>query len=193
MMKNGVSSHDASAEADPEVVVLVDDQNRVLGTMPKTDVHGQTTPLHRAFSTYIFRATDKKLLLQQRSVRKQTWPLIWSNSCCGHPRLGESNVEAARRRLMFELGLNPTILEEVAPYRYCFTRDGIMENEICPILLGLVDTEPTLNRDEVEAVRWVEWSEFLQEIKVGEAYSEWSVEQAAILDRTPRFRELVGP
>ena len=179
---------------DHEAVVLVNEQNEVVGTMPKADVHQATIPLHRAFSSFIFRASDEQLLLQQRSAKKQTWPLVWSNSCCGHPGLGESNADAARRRLKTELGLEPTILEEVAPYRYCFTRDGIMENEICPILVGIVDHEPVINLDEVEAVRWSEWNVFLEEIEHAlTPFSEWCVEEARILQQTPRFKELIGP
>jgi isopentenyl-diphosphate delta-isomerase len=148
--------------------------------------------LHRAFSSFVFRASDKLLLLQQRSARKRTWPLIWSNSCCGHPGLGESNVDAARRRLKYELGLAPMLIEEVAPYRYCFTKEGTMENEICPILVGVVDHEPLINPDEVQAVRWIAWDEFLSEIAQHPAgYSEWCIEQARILDNTSRCRAIL--
>ncbi len=176
----------------PELVVLVDEQNKILGTMPKGEVHQARTPLHRAFSSFIFRASDKQLLLQQRSGKKKTWPLMWSNSCCGHPGLGESNLDAARRRLKYELGLDPTLLEEVAPYRYSFTKDGTMENEICPILVGIVEHEPVINRDEVEAVRWMEWKAFLEAIERNpKQYSEWCIEEARILEKTPRWKELL--
>lgn len=107
--------------------------------------------------------------------------------------LGESNVDAARRRLRAELDLHPTVLEEVAPYRYCFTRDGMMENEICPILVALVEAEPVPNPDEVHQVRWVAWDSFLEEVGRNAAgFSEWCVEEARILQRTPRLREIVG-
>jgi isopentenyl-diphosphate Delta-isomerase len=176
-----------------ELIILVDEQNNVLGTMPKAEVHGATTPLHRGFSLFVFRSSDQHVLLQQRSAKKRTWPLIWSNSCCGHPGPGESNVDAARRRLKYELGLVPMLLEEVAPYRYCFTKEGIMEYEICPILVGVVEQEPVINPDEVEAVRWREWNAFLEEIaRDPMSYSEWCVEEARILQETPRCKELVG-
>lgn len=174
-----------------ELVVLVDEQNKILGTMPKDEVHHVRTPLHRAFSCFIFHASDKRLLLQQRSGKKKTWPLMWSNSCCGHPALGESNLDAARRRLTYELGLYPIFLEEVAPYRYCFTKDGTMENEICPILVGIVENEPVINPDEVAAVRWTEWIAFLEAIERNPTqYSEWCIEEARILERTPRCKDL---
>ena len=186
------TSSDADSSQE-EVVVLVDESNNAIGTMPKRTVHQVTTPLHRAFSSYIFRKSDKRLLLQQRSSKKLTWPLVWSNSCCGHPGPGESNIEAARRRLRLELGLDPIFLEEVAPYQYCYSRDGVMENEICPILVGLVDAEPALDPNEVEAIRWVDWKLFLEEVDRSKGdYSEWCVEQVNILRQNPRFHEIVG-
>jgi len=176
-----------------ELVVLVDEQNTVLGTIRKADVHSARTPLHRGFSTFVFRSSDKHVMLQNRSAKKKTWPLTWSNSCCGHPGPGESNVDAARRRLKYELALVPTLIEEVAPYRYCFTKDGTMENEICPILVAIVDHEPVINPDEVRAVRWMEWTAFLKSIERNpQEYSEWCIEQARILENTPRCKELLN-
>lgn len=173
-----------------EGVVLVDDDNNVLGTAPKSSVHGATTPLHRGFSLFLFNKKGE-LLLQQRSHTKKTWPLVWSNSACGHPAVNESNVDAAKRRLGYELGMSAMRLEEIAPYRYTFVRDGVMENEICPILVGFVDEEPVPNKDEVEAVRWVAWREFLKEIEARPGtYSEWCEEEARILAANPRFQEM---
>lgn len=173
-----------------EEVVLADEDNRVLGTMPKALVHGASTPLHRGFSLFLFDRAGR-LLLQQRSHTKKTWPLAWSNSVCGHPALNESNVDAAKRRLAYELGMNAQNIEEVAPYRYTFVRGDVMENEICPILVGITLEEPKPNPAEVEAVRWVEWTEFLQEIKTRPGlYSEWCEEEAGILATHPRFQEL---
>ncbi|QQS60876.1 MAG: isopentenyl-diphosphate Delta-isomerase [Candidatus Moraniibacteriota bacterium] len=178
-------------EQEREFVVLIDEKNNIIGTMLKSEVHGRETPLHRAFSTFIFRKSDKKLLLQQRSHVKKTWPLMWSNSCCGHPKPNEDTVSAAKRRLDFELGLQPLWIEEVAPYQYCFTHKGVMENEICPILIGMVDSEPIINTEEVEAVMWVDWNWFVEETKKHpEKYSEWCVEEVAILDKLSRVNEL---
>lgn len=172
--------------------MLVDESDRMLGTMPKADVHGPDTPLHRAFSCFVFRSSDRRLLLQQRSREKKTWPLVWSNSCCGHPAPGESTLQAARRRLRDELSLEPTLLTVTAPYRYCFTRDGVMENEICPILVAIVHSEPTVNPREVAAVRWIGWHAFLREAELHpRRYSEWCIEEARILDRNPRLKLLL--
>lgn len=172
-----------------EHVVLVDENNHVLGTTPKSTVHTIDTPLHRGFSLFLFNAQNQ-LLLQQRSSKKITWPLIWSNSCCGHPALEETNVEAAIRRARDELGLVLSEVIELLPYRYRFELQGIVENEICPILVARTDQTPAPNPEEVEAVQWVRWQDYLDEINHNpEGYSPWSVEEARLLARSPEFQQ----
>lgn len=175
-----------------EEVVLVDEKNRVLGTMPKAEAHHAKTPLHRGFSLFLFNEQGE-LLLQQRSHEKKTWPGIWSNSCCGHPALNESNTDAAKRRLAFELGMGAAAVEEAAPYRYQFEHLGIRENEICPILIGRTTGEPRPNPAEVAATRWMNWEEFLTDTKKHpDAYAPWCVEEAAILASGSRLREFLA-
>jgi len=169
-----------------EHVVLVDEENNVLGIMSKLAAHSASTPLHRAFSLFLFN-NNGELLLQQRSHKKKTWPLVWSNSCCGHPQLNEKTEDAVRRRLKEELGMTVQELKLASSYRYKFTHDGIMENEICPIYVGYVDQAndtPKPNPDEVEQIKWLKWQDFLAEIKIHpENYSEWCVEEALILSK----------
>jgi isopentenyl-diphosphate delta-isomerase len=174
-----------------ELVVLVNEQNEVIGTTPKATVHGRETPLHRAFSCFIFN-DEGEFLLQQRAFSKKTWPGIWSNSCCGHPSPDEKNEDAAKRRLEFELGLTDfSYLREVAPYRYCFVRDGVMENEICPIILVITNQEPVLNPDEVEAVKWISWQDFVHDtVENPQNWSEWCVEETQILEKNSEFLAL---
>jgi len=175
-----------------EEVVLVDNKNNIIGTMPKKEVHSKKTPLHRAFSIFIF-GENKKLLIQQRSHKKKTWPLVWSNSCCGHPSLGESSVDAAKRRIKDELGIKIKKIEEISPYKYKFSKNGIMENEICPILIGFFLKKLKINKDEVEKVRWLKWGDFLKEIKKNHnQFSPWCIEQAKILNKNKRFKRLIG-
>ena len=174
-----------------EEVVLVDEMNNVLGTLPKSVVHNKETPLHRAFSVYLFNM-NRELLIQQRSHLKRSWPLVWSNSCCGHPQLNESTIDAAKRRIKEELGLEIDFIEEVADYRYRAYKDGITENEICPILIAFTSSSSLfLNDDEVEAVRWLRWPDFLDTLRQDHLnFSPWCLEQSAILEKNIRFKEL---
>lgn len=164
-----------------DYVVLVNGQNEVLGLTNKATVHGTQTPLHRGFSLFIFDR-QKRLLLQQRARHKKTWPLVWSNSCCGHPQLYESNLDAAKRRCRFELGITPGNIIEISPYSYCFSHEGVMENEICPILVGRFDGDIDANPDEVAATRWIAWNEWLQRVAdTPDDFSPWCVEETRIL------------
>lgn len=175
-----------------EEVVLVTEQNEVLGTMEKYAAHSAHTPLHRGFSVFLFHP-EKGFLLQQRSHKKKTWPLVWSNSCCGHPMRDEDNVTAAHRRLNFELGLTDTTLTMVLPkYRYTCERDGIVENEICPVMVGVTNELPVINPEEVEAVRWISWKDWVKEVTNNpEDYSQWCVEETMLLEDSPLFQSLL--
>ncbi len=168
-----------------ELVVLVDEDNRELGTTSKDTVHTANTPLHRGFSLFLLNS-KKELLLTKRWKGKKTFPGVWTNTVCGHPGPGENVVDAAMRRLERELGLKTEDvrdLREVAPYRYRFAdKNGIVENEICPILVGYVDVDPNPYPQEVDAWKWVRWEEFLEEIKRNpDSYSPWSREEATLI------------
>ena len=172
-------------------VVLVDERNEVIGKALKADIHTAATLLHRAFSLFIFNSQGE-LLLQQRNGQKKTWPLAWSNSCCGHPDQEEQTQAAVSRRLKEELGLEEIELWEILPnFRYRAERNGIRENEICPVYVGFTDEQPRPDRDEVNAIRWIPWETFLREgLTVDPPYSPWSIMQAQLLFNSEKFNSL---
>lgn len=165
-----------------DYVVLVNAQNKSLGTMEKLAAHNSNTPLHRAFSLFLFN-TQGEFLLQQRALHKKTWPGVWTNSVCGHPKLYERPVAAARRRLAYELGIHDAEISMALPdYRYRAEKDGIVENEICPVMIGYTAEKPKTNPDEVEAIKWIAWKDWLKEITNSpEEYSPWCVEETQLL------------
>ena len=173
-----------------EMIVLVDGDNKPIGTAPKLDAHNSTTELHRAFSVFIFNRRGE-LLLQQRSLAKKTWPGVWSNSCCGHVMLHESTESAANRRLKHELGLAEIELTMALPdFRYRAEKDGVVENEICPVLIGLTDREPQINRSEVASIRWVDWKTFLASVDDPETQiSPWASEEVRLLADSDVFKK----
>ncbi len=166
-----------------ELVVLVDDQNNPVGTADKESVHTKHTPLHRAFSLFLFNS-NKQLLLTKRASIKKTFPGVWTNTVCGHLLPEETPVEAATRRLSEELGITGVTITEAAPYRYRFAdENGIVENEICPILVGHYDGDPQPNPNEVDAWKWTDWKAFLRDIDAHPGpYSPWSREEAHMLN-----------
>jgi isopentenyl-diphosphate Delta-isomerase len=173
-----------------EFVALLDETSKTIGILPKSEVHSEHTPLHRAFSLFVFDQQNR-LLVQQRSHHKKTWPLVWSNTCCGHPYPDESDEDAIRRRLKDELGWSVSDIKLVSPYRYRFERFGIVENEICPVYFARVDgtTQPIPNPLEVEAVQWISWNTFLDELKQDKTgdeakWSDWCKEEALLVEKS---------
>lgn len=174
-----------------EEIVLVDKDNHVLGTAPKLASHNKNTPLHRAFSLFLFNSQGE-LLLQQRSRKKKTWPLIWSNSVCGHPMLNEENEDAVKRRLKFELGIDLNEAYEILPdFSYKAEMNGVVENELCPVFVGFTDQKLIINKNEIENIRWIKWPNFLKEIKQNPGkYSIWCEQEAKLLSQNKKFQEL---
>lgn len=165
--------------ASDELVVLLDSNGRPCGDELKRLVHDDETPLHLAWSCYVVNRSEQ-VLLTRRSRRKLTWPGVWTNACCGHPAPGESVRQAVERRLGEELGLSPRRLELIFPdFRYrAEMTNGTVENELCPVVVALVDSEPVLNLDEVEAARWCTWAEVLDLVsREAPELSPWSVAQ----------------
>jgi len=131
-----------------EELILVDDADREIGFCPKEQCHRGEGLLHRAFSVFLFDGTGR-LLLQQRSASKPLWPLFWSNSCCSHPRRGETVAVAARRRIHEELGLDSD-LAFLFKFRYKARYDDTgAENEICSVFVGRFDGEVRVHPDEI--------------------------------------------
>ncbi len=137
-----------------ERVVLVDDDDREVGTEDKQAAH-EAGLLHRAFSIFVFNR-DGELLLQRRSLAKYHSAGQWSNTCCGHPRPGEPLEAAAHRRLHEEMGFD-CALRLLPPLRYQVLLDnGLVENEIDHILIGEHEGDPAPDPEEVGAWRWVD-------------------------------------
>lgn len=165
-----------------DTVVLLGHDRQPIGEMLRTEVHSQSTPLHLAFSLYLFNEAGE-VLFTRRALGKATWPGVWTNSCCGHPRPGESIEDAVRRRLRYELRLEVTDLRCVLPDFAYEARDagGMQENEFCPVFTGTIvhpegAVEP--NPDEVLGWAWLRWADVTAAVpRLPVAFSPWAVEQ----------------
>ncbi len=167
----------------PELVVLVDETGRAVGTQTKATVHHRATPLHLAFSCYVLDA-DGRVLVTQRALSKVTWPGVWTNSVCGHPAPGEDLAEAVRRRAGDELGLEVSDVALVLPrFRYRAVMDnGVVENELCPVYVARAVSGGAPDPAEVEATEWVGWETFRDEVLDGRRdVSPWCASQVTEL------------
>lgn len=168
---------------EPELVVLVDDDGAAIGTAEKSAVHDDSTPLHLGFSCYIVDGQGR-VLVTRRAHDKTTFPGVLTNSVCGHPAPGEPVAVAVRRRAYDELGMGLDEVRLVLPgFSYRAEMNGIVENELCPVLVAFTDTEPQPVPEEVAETRWVPWSELRDGVIDGSLdVSHWCREQVPLLD-----------
>lgn len=166
-----------------ESVVLLDEAGRARGVAAKAVVHTEQTPLHLAFSCYLFNGAGE-FLLTRRAESKRTWPGAWTNTCCGHPLPGEPVAGSVRRRLRQELGIGAAELVLVLPrFRYqARMANGVTENEVCPVYAAYSDDRPDPDPAEVEEVKWVDWEWFCEQVRTGQQpVSPWCALQLAEL------------
>lgn len=157
-----------------EMIVLLNEAGEPIGTAPKLSSHHSNTPLHLAFSVYIFDSNGR-VLVTQRAFSKKVWPSVWTNSCCGHPMPSETMTEAIQRRVLYELGMTVTDLRCVIPnYRYKTPPyNGIIENEVCPVYIAKSTDKPNPREDEIYNCKWMTW-EALESEALGDNNNSWS-------------------
>jgi len=155
-----------------EFVILVDENDREIGTMEKMQAHREAR-LHRAFSVFVFNDKDE-VLIHQRAFTKYHSGGLWTNTCCSHPRAGETVLEAAHRRLQEEMGFDCNLAEA-----FSFTYRAELDNELTEyefdhVVLGRFNGEPTMNPDEVADYRYINWEELKADVEQHpEVYTEW--------------------
>lgn len=157
---------------EKENVVLITEQDEPIGLMEKQEAHVAGV-LHRAFSVFIFN--DKgELLIQQRAFEKYHTPGKWTNTCCSHPREGETYEEGASRRLQEEMGFTCPIEYQ---FNFIYKADvgqGLTEHELDHVFKGVYNEEPVINPEEVAAYKWIDFDELQQDIQNNpEQYTPW--------------------
>lgn len=169
---------------DSEELILVDEHDREVGHLDKAACHEGQALLHRAFSLFVFNDRGE-LLLQRRAAGKRLWPGFWSNSCCSHPRRGESVELAARRRLLQELGLRAEP-EFVYKFQYHAQYDaGGAERELCWVLLARNDETPRPNVNEIDQWRYISAAALDAELAGGaQRFTPWFKLEWAELQRS---------
>jgi isopentenyl-diphosphate delta-isomerase len=177
--------------SENEKLILVDESDNEVGFLSKAECHDGGGLLHRAFSVFIFN-TEGQLLLQQRGKDKRLWPEFWSNSCCSHPRQGESMQVATERRLQEELGV-AVELQYVYKFSYQapFGELG-SEHELCSVYLGRCVQDVRPNVTEIEAIRFISAEDLGAEFNNrADFFTPWFKQEWAQLNS--RYQDLLSP
>lgn len=155
-----------------EFVILVDNNDRQIGLMEKQAAHIEPH-LHRAFSIFLFNSKGE-LLMQQRALSKYHSPGLWTNTCCSHPRSGETLEEATSRRLMEEMGMTCP-MHEVYTFIYkAPVGQGLTEHEFDHVFIGQSDDIPNINTEEVASWKYMRLDDLKKDLELyPELYTEW--------------------
>jgi isopentenyl-diphosphate delta-isomerase len=155
-----------------EQVILVNERDEVVGAEEKIKAHLEGS-LHRAFSIFVFNASGR-LLLQRRSSVKYHSKGLWTNTCCGHPRPGESIEDASHRRLREEMGFDCDVRESFKFIYRAHLDNNLIEHECDHILVGEFDGNPDPCKDEVDEWKWVELATLKLDMQMNPAsYTYW--------------------
>lgn len=155
-----------------EQLILVNERDEAIGVEEKIAAHLNGT-LHRAFSVFVFNAVGQ-LLLQKRTSTKYHSKGLWSNTCCGHPRPGESIEGASRRRLREEMGIDCEVQKVFEFIYHASLEDGLNEHEYDHVLVGRFDGTPTPNTDEVDDWKWVDLPMLRLDVRARpDKYTSW--------------------
>jgi isopentenyl-diphosphate delta-isomerase len=155
-----------------EMCILVNERDEIVGHASKKTCHLMSSIqqglLHRAFSVFLFDASGKRLLLQQRASEKITFPGCWTNTCCSHPLSIDEEVEerdqlgikrAAIRKLQHELGITDVSSDDLSYitriHYMAASNDAWGEHEIDYILFVKKDVALHVNKNEVKNHRYV--------------------------------------
>jgi isopentenyl-diphosphate delta-isomerase len=130
-----------------EQVILVDVDDCEIGLMEKMEAHKQAV-LHRAFSVFLFN-TQGKMLLQQRALTKYHSAGLWTNTCCSHPRPGETLENAVSRRLIEEMGITTKVFKAFDFIYQAELPDNLNEYEFDHVFIGNYDADVRPNHLEV--------------------------------------------
>jgi isopentenyl-diphosphate Delta-isomerase len=185
-MTRSVRGATSGSPTPPPAVVLTNEAGSAIGTEDVVRAHQDGGRLHRAFSIFVFDGQGRTLL-QRRSLAKRTFPGLWSNACCSHPRPGQDLLTAAQDRLRGEMGFTVS-LEEVARfvYRALDEGSGLTEHEYDHVLVGTFDGEPRPDPAEASDWRWVEPEALRLDLSLTPAiYTPWLGPGLEALARAP--------
>jgi isopentenyl-diphosphate Delta-isomerase len=162
----------SSVDNSSDEVIVVDANDVPIGTAPKFEAHLNGLR-HRAISIVV-GDQHGRMLLHRRAAGKYHSGGLWTNTCCSHPRPGESAIDAAVRRLAEEMGI-------VCPLAFMFSMNyraevsnGLVEDEIVHVFGGHFNGTPTPNPFEVSEWCWKSFTEVERDVdERPEIYTVW--------------------
>ena len=134
---------------DSEFFDIVNDSDEVIGYASRSEVHNRGLK-HRSVHLLIFNKQGS-VLLQKRSMEKDTFPGTWDSSVSGHVDSGENYDEALIRESWEELGVK---LEGVPEKMFKVDACKETDNEFSWIYRYFSEGPFSPNVDEISEIKW---------------------------------------
>jgi isopentenyl-diphosphate delta-isomerase len=169
-----------------EQIIVVDEDDNVIGEEDKEKCHDGDGILHRAFLSMVFNRSGE-LLLTRRSMVKRLWPGYWDGTVASHTLKGEDYEQASRRRLKQEIGLVADNVQYLFKFRYNVRYKNIgSENEICAVTVvrDVDDNRIAPDRKEISDVRAVAIQDLRNEVRAHESdFTPWLILAMGYMER----------
>lgn len=157
-----------------EIFDIVDENGRPTGDTIERSLAHSNGIRHRTAHIWIAREINgvRQVLLQKRSMTKDSFPGRYDTSSAGHIQAGDEPLESAIRELHEELGIkaSPEDLEFAGTFKVQYEKEFhskvFKDNEIAFVYVYLKDINIdsiTVQEEELECVEWFDLDETYRE------------------------------
>lgn len=134
-----------------EMFVVVNSHDDIVGYETRYKCHHNVKLIHRAVAMVIIDNKDR-ILIQKRSMQKDTDPGFWDITAYGHVSKGETYIQTAQRELFEEMGISGLTLNEQEKYIVYDKIETEMTMLYTTTYLGEVRFAP----DEIESIQYID-------------------------------------
>ncbi|WP_185868390.1 isopentenyl-diphosphate Delta-isomerase [Blattabacterium cuenoti] len=146
------------------LIPIIGKKNQIIGFESKEKIHKKGL-FHRAVSVFIFNKKND-LMIQKRSHKKYHSSLLWTNTCCSHPKKYESLINAAHRCLLQEMGFDCFLEQKFFFIYHELLKNGLIEYELDHVFIGNYNKYPIINKEEVDNWKWISLKKLIKSIRI---------------------------
>ena len=177
-----------------QTLILVDNNDRILGYAPRSVCHTGKGIRHRAFVVVLYNSSGK-LLLQRRkhALFSDKWDLTGASHPLRLRSRNESYAEAAARCVKTEFGASGVAFRKIGAFNYFTSQGKKCENEHCAVIVGKYDGKVRPNYEVAYGFRWATMRETLMEIRTKpKSFVTWARLGTKVLQKNRLGRYLLS-
>jgi len=172
--------------AEDELLEVVTERGEVIKTIPRSEIHGNPSLIHRVVHLLVFN-NKGELILQKRSMNKDVAAGKWDTSVGGHVNPGETTEDAVRREAKEELG----IMDCKPSFLYLYIHSNPYETELVYTYSCVYDGMINFNTDEIDEVRRWSISEIKERLEEGIFSENFKHEFLTYLEHTSNREKII--